>query len=151
MPDLYDSDFVAWADTQADLLTERRFDLLDVENLIEEVRDLAGQYRDALESHLRVALTHLLKLAYTQGSTCPERGWRISVRNARKSAKRLLRKSPSLVSHTRGLFVDAWADARVDAHDELDDHGDTHAPFPEACPWTVDEVLDDDFFPPPQG
>ncbi len=61
---LYETDFVKWAEEQAALLTERRFDLLDLDHLIEEVDDLAGRHRDALQSQLQVLLIHMLKLAY---------------------------------------------------------------------------------------
>ena len=37
---LYDTDFAKWAEEQAAHLTEGRFDLLDMGNLIEEVADL---------------------------------------------------------------------------------------------------------------
>ena len=134
MPDLYDTDFVAWAEQQAALLTERRFDLLDLDHLIEEVEDLAGRHRDALESHLRVAMIHLLKLTYTQGSTDPERGWQRSVRDARIEARRCLRKYPSLRAHLERLLAEAYSDGAEDAHRQLADFGDTHAPFPEVVP-----------------
>jgi hypothetical protein len=154
MPDLYDTDFVAWADEQAELLRQRRFELLDLDNLIEEVDYLAGKYRDALESHLTTIMTHLLKLAYTEGSRDPERGWRISVRNARKAISRLIDRHPSLggelVSLGSGVsecVQTAYRYARQDAHDELADFGDTHAPFPDTCPWSLQEVLDEGFWP----
>jgi len=144
---MYDTDFVGWAEQQAALLTKRRFDLLDLENLIEEVEDLAGRHRDALESHLRIALIHLLKLAYTQGSRDPERGWQLSARDARTLARRCLRKHPSLQAHLERLHAEAYIDAAEDADREITDFGDTHAPFPESCPWTIGEVLDEAFLP----
>jgi hypothetical protein len=147
MSNLYDTDFVAWAEQQAALLTERRFDLLDLENLIEEVEDLAGRHRDALESHLRVAMTHMLKLTYTQGSRDPTGNWQDSILGARKSIRRLLRKYPSLRTHLDSLSQEAYVDAAEDAHDELARYGDTHAPFPESCPWSIQQVLDEGFWP----
>ncbi len=35
--DLYEADFYAWTQLQAELLRERRWDDLDLENLVEEV------------------------------------------------------------------------------------------------------------------
>ena len=57
---LYDRDFVAWADEQALLLEQKRWDELDLVNLVEEVRDLGRRERDALESQLIRLLMHLL-------------------------------------------------------------------------------------------
>ena len=57
-------DFVAWADKQALLLEQRRWDDLDLINLIEEVRGLGNAERKELKSRLRILLGHLLKWQY---------------------------------------------------------------------------------------
>lgn len=85
--DLYDKDFVAWADQQALLLEQGRWSELDLVNLIEEVRDLGNRHRDALESQLRRLLMHLLKWQYQ-----PERrsgSWEGTIKE-RKLASKLL-------------------------------------------------------------
>ena len=45
--DLYEEDFPLWAERQAALLRARRFDELDLDNLIEEVEDLSRRERDS--------------------------------------------------------------------------------------------------------
>ena len=40
--DLYETDLYVWARNQAELLRDKRFDELDLANLVEEVEDLAG-------------------------------------------------------------------------------------------------------------
>ncbi len=144
---LYETDFVKWAEEQATLLTERRFDLLDLDNLIEEVDDLAGRHRDALQSHLRVIMIHLLKLVYSTGSRDPEHAWKRSIRNARKAIRRLFDNHPSLRTHLELLSARTYEYATEDAHDELSDYGDGHEAFPADCPWTLDELLDHEFWP----
>jgi hypothetical protein len=144
---LYETDFVKWAEEQAALLTERRFDLLDLENLIEEVDDLAGRHRDALQSHLRVIMIHMLKWVYSTGSRDPEHTWRRSIRNARKAIRRLIDNYPSLSTHLEPLSKRAYEYASEDAHDELGDDGDGHELFPTSCPWTLDELLNHEFWP----
>ena len=141
MSELYDTDFVAWAEEQAALLAEGRFESLDVANLIEEVRALAQQHQDALEGHLRVTMIYMLTRTYTKGRRDPLRNWQASIENARREIRRLLRKFPSLRASLEALTRDAYGDAIEDAHDELADDGDEHAPFPEACPWTVEQVM----------
>jgi hypothetical protein len=89
---LYETDFVKWAEEQATLLTERRFDLLDLENLIEEVDELAGRHRDTLQSQMQRLLVHLLKLTYTTGSREPEQAWRRCARNARDEIDKLMNR-----------------------------------------------------------
>ena len=144
---LYETDFVKWAEEQATLLTKRRFDLLDLEHLIEEVDDLAGRHRDALESYFRLILIHLLKVAYTQGSRDPERVWKRSVENARDEIQFLFEDYPSLRNHAERLSARAYKKAVVKAHKERRDDGDEHEPLPEDCPWILDELLDHEFWP----
>jgi len=144
---LYETDFVKWAEEQAALLTERRFELLDLDNLIEEVEDLAGRYRDALQSQMQRLLVHLLKLTYTTGSREPERVWRRSARDARKEIDKLIDRYPSLRSRLQHECTFSYPHAVRDAHDELSDYGDEHESFPVACPWTLDELLDHEFWP----
>ena len=45
MKSLYDIDFSRWADETAQLLTEKRFEEIDLPALIEEVQDLAGRLK----------------------------------------------------------------------------------------------------------
>jgi len=60
--------------------------------------------------------------------------WRRSVRDGRHRARDLLDRYPSLGRHLLEEVQFAYPRARRDAHDQLADHVDTHAPFPEACP-----------------
>lgn len=62
MKELYEQDYSQWAKTMADLLSSGNFAELDIENLVEEVRDLSKRERDHLLSSLRLILRH---------QTCP--------------------------------------------------------------------------------
>ncbi|NJM78185.1 MAG: DUF29 domain-containing protein [Acaryochloridaceae cyanobacterium RU_4_10] len=61
---LYNTDFYTWTAQTVQLLKERRFSELDLENLIEEIEDLGRSEYRALESRLEVLLMHLLKVRY---------------------------------------------------------------------------------------
>ena len=144
---LYETDFVKWAEQQASLLTQRRFDLLDLDNLIEEVDDLAGRHRDALQSQIKVLLIHMLKLTYSAGSRDPETVWKRSIRNARNRIDDLIDDYPSLRIRLAESCERVYPRAARDAHDELSDYGDNHESFPTDCPWTLDALLDHEFWP----
>src|SRR3712207_4837576 len=92
-PPLYDEDFYIWAQRQGELLRERRFAELDLANLIEEVEDLGSNRRDAVISHARQLIWHLLKLQFSP-ATQPHRGWRQTARNQRLELEQKL--TPSL-------------------------------------------------------
>ena len=147
---LYETDYVAWADQQALLLEQKRFNELDLVNLVEEVQDLSGRHRDALESHLSNLLTNLLKHHLTHLSKWhyeSERrikNWLISIRQARKEIARLQRKCPSLNVHLEAIFNECYLEAREVTSD---DTGLALDVFPLECPYSVTQCLDRDFFP----
>lgn len=139
---LYERDFHAWAQQQAALARAGRGDMLDLANLAEELDGMARSERRAVESRLEVLLMHLLKWRYQ--SERRSRSWRNTVRVQRTHLQRLLRDSPSLTPRLPELLDDAYCTARLEASTEtgLDD-----AAFPESCPFTVEQVLDPDYWP----
>ena len=138
--ELYSKDFIAWADEQALLLEQQRWDELDLVHLIEEVRDLGNRHRDALESQLTRLLMHLLKWQYQ-----PEKrsnSWKSSIREARKQIDRLIRKHPVLRIHLEQVLEECYLDAREDASDETSLDIET---FPISCPYSIQQVRERDF------
>jgi len=53
-PDLYHADFFVWTQEQARLLRERRFDEVDLVNLVDEVESVGKSERAEIESRLDV-------------------------------------------------------------------------------------------------
>jgi Domain of unknown function DUF29 len=137
----YEQDFYAWTQEQAAALRDHKWDTLDLANLAEEIESLGRRERYAIESHLQTLLTQLLKWHYDPALE-PRRGWRITIRNARlniaKRARGRLQDYPAL------YLAEAYQHAREDAADETDVPLMT---FPESCPWSVEQVLDPDFWP----
>lgn len=62
--DLHDRDLFLWSRQQARLLEERRFDELDLENLIDEVRSVGNSEKREIRSRLAVLIMHLLEWRY---------------------------------------------------------------------------------------
>ena len=137
---LYEQDYVAWADEQALLLEQKRFNELDLVNLVEEVRDLGRRERDALESQLTRLLMHLLKWQYQPQKRT---NWLLTIKDARRQIVKLRSKYPVLKVHTESVFFECYLEAREVASDE------TALPlniFP-LDPYSFEQVLDADFFP----
>jgi len=142
----YEKDFVAWADEQALLLEQQRYDELDLANLVEEVRDLGNRHRDAIESHLTHLLMHLLKWQYQPEKRCGS--WSVTIGEARKQITRLLRKHPVLEVHLQMVLQECYMNAREDAADET---GLPIEIFPIACQyWLKGQILNREFFPEPE-
>lgn len=138
---LYDLDFYGWALQQADLLRNEDYADLDLDNLIEEIEDMARRHRDALESHLLVLLRHLIKLSCLPNHN-PSRGWRLTVKEQRYQILRLLKNNPGLRPFVPDMIHDLYAQAYDLATDDLADDEIVGKLLPVACPWTLDQILD---------
>lgn len=140
----YNIDFAEWVHDQVNLLRTGEMSRLDVEELIEELSDLARSQRRALRSHLRNLLLHLLKWQFQQERRSTS--WQRSIDNARDEIDDLLMESPSI----RDEFADIgkwYLRARRDAAREMELPVDD---LPQACPFDLErEVLLDDWFPAP--
>lgn len=140
--DLDEEDFYVWAGTQAQLLRDRRFDQLDLANLIEEVEDLGGALKRSVHHHAITIMVHLLKLQHSP-ATDPRLGWRETVRTQRTRLATDL--TPSLRRSLADELPDLYARARHDAVASLRDHGEHAAAdaLPATCPYSPDQVTGD--------
>jgi hypothetical protein len=142
MSELYESDIVAWAEQQAYALRRRAANEIDWDNVAEEIESLVRSDRRELGNRLAVICEHLLKWAYQ-----PERrsgSWRGSVVEARDQIAKLVQESPSLRDYPAAALAEAYPPGRRKAEAEASLVG-----LPESCPWTIDQVLDHAFWPPP--
>ena len=137
METLYEKDYGLWAEQMADLIAAGRFDELDIENLVEEVRDLSKRERDRLLSSLRLIVHHLLKWDYQ-----PQRrstSWQGTIQRERANIALYLEDSPSLKRYLANEWVHKiYVAACADAFKE------TGLKFPEVCPYGIGDVLNRD-------
>jgi hypothetical protein len=145
-----DDDFDGWLLGQASALRERRYFLLNCDRLAEELEDMAALRRSALRSDLTVLLTHLLKFGYgvkTIERAWSEREWKFDIVEHRDRVKDLLRESGTLRAEFESLKLEAYSRARKRAGLLVDPN---QKPVGlEECPWSTEEILNDDFFSTP--
>jgi hypothetical protein len=137
---LYTQDYCLWLNQTAQLLQEKNFSKLDLENLIEEIESLGRNEKRAIESNLIIVIVHLLKWRYQ-----PEKrsnSWKSSIREHRRRIQRLLTDSPSLKNYLPEIFDDCYLEAKKQASDET---GLSLIAFPEKCPFSLAESLNEDF------
>lgn len=139
---LYERDFHAWTEQQAALLKAGRFTDIDLNNVVEEINSMGAAQRTELNSRLVQLLLHLLKYRYQPRRR--GRSWRTSVTQQRIGIDALLEASPSLRPLLAGRFEAAYAKARRYAASET---GLPLTTFPETCPFTLEQVLDDGYWP----
>ena len=138
----YERDFYAWLLEQAQLLRNGQLRQLDKDNIAEELEGLARTDKHKLESHTIRLLMHLLKWQFQTRRR--SRSWLLTIREARRRVTRLLQDSPSLKPFIHEIFADCYARARGDAAAET---GLSLKNFPAECPYTLDQVLDENFLP----
>lgn len=133
MAQLYEQDYSQWAETMADLLESGNFNELDIENLVEEVRDLSKRERDRLLNSLRLIVHHLLKWDYQSNKR--SRSWLGTIQRERANISLYLDDSPSLRRYlTDESLIKVYSTAKIDAFRETD------LDFPTTCPYGIDEV-----------
>jgi len=131
---LYEQDYSQWAETMADLLASGKFTELDIQNLVEEVRDLSKRERDRLLSTLRLIIHHLLKWDYQPDRR--SRSWQVTIQRERNNINFYLKDSPSLKRYlTNEWLGELYINAKLEAFKETD------LEFPTNCPYDIDEVL----------
>jgi hypothetical protein len=138
----YETDVAAWANQQAWLIRNKKFDLLDIEHLAEEIEDVSKSEQRELASRMAVLIAHLLKWQFQ-----PERqgkSWELTIRNQRRAIELHLKKVPSLKPNLKDAewLEIIWGDAIYQATKEtgLED-------FPETCPWAVADILAQGWLP----
>ena len=141
-PTTYDTDFYLWTQQQAALLRQGQTMELDMANLAEEIEDMGKNNRLALESALSNVIMHLLKWRYQ-----PERrgtSWKLSIRNGRRQIEKRLKNSPSLKPQLPVIVQEEYPPARENAADKT---GLPLSTFPDQCPFTVEQLLDVEYWP----
>ncbi len=137
----YETDFYSWALHNAQLLKEGKFAELDVEHLIEELEDM-GNNRHELASRFMVLIGHLLKWEYQPNHRSSS--WEGSINEQRLQINWLIQDKPSLKPNLLPAVTKAYPKAVKLATK------DTKLPptqFPQACPYTLEQLLDEDFYP----
>jgi hypothetical protein len=136
----YEDDYYSWINEQTALLRERRFDEVDIENVAEELSDLAKDEFAKLQSCLRVLLMHMLK--WDQQPEHRTRSWVFSIREQRRRYARIMKQNPGLKPRLQEACDEAYEDARDWAANE------THLQvreFPEVCPYGWKDILERPF------
>ena len=131
----YRSDVYGWAIDQARHIRARRYDLLDLAHVADEIEDVARREFESLVSNLVITLQHMLK--WDHQAERRSRSWALSIAEHRDRIADTLEDSPSLASRQDDALVRAYRRARKTAASETDL---PLSAFPEASPYTWADV-----------
>lgn len=139
---LYEQDFYAWTQGQAQLLRDSAWEQLDIQNLAEEIEALGRRERQELVSRLGVLLGHLLKWEFQPENQ--SKSWLATIREQRRKIRKLLEDNPSLKPYLPQACNDAYEDGLdlVIRETPLE-----YQQLPQVCPYSIDRVLANDFLP----
>jgi hypothetical protein len=150
--ELYEQDFYAWTRVQAAEL--RRLKALrpnvplDIDHIAEEIEDLGTAVRKGVRSQVRRILAHFLKLHYSPSQE-PRAGWEQSIFEARDELADDL--TAALRRDLEVRLGQLYVRSRRAAAYELCRFGEANAAaaLPDECPYTLEDVLRDDWYPEP--
>lgn len=138
----YEEDVYGWATHTAELLRMKKMSEVDFENIIEEIETLGRSEKHELINRLSLLIMHLLKWQYQ--SEKRTRSWDLTIKEQRKKSKIHFRDNPSLKSKLDEILIDAYDVATSVAARET---GLDENVFPQQCPYTFEEIMNDTFYP----
>lgn len=138
----HDEDVYGWAIHTAQLLRDKKMDELDFDNIIEEIEALGRSEKHELLNRFSLIMSHLLKWQYQP--TMRGHSWVYSIKEQRKQSKIHLKDNPSLKSKLDEVLGDAYDLAISKAAKET---ALEETAFPQKCPYTFDEIMNDEFYP----
>jgi hypothetical protein len=142
--DLYAEDFYTWTQTTAAAIRAGKWARIDREAVAAEIESLGVNQEGTLYSHLKQLVTHLLKWAYQPARRHRGHGWESTIIHTRSEIAWLIARNPGLAPRLEPLLQHGYPTARHLARAQT---GVSLTTFPLACPWTIAQVLHDDFWP----
>ena len=149
---LYDQDFQQWLEKTINQLEQKDFNNLDIDHLIEELKDLGKSDKNALESNLVILLSHLLKLVVqADAPDTMKTSWYRSVIEHRERLLIQLENIPSLKSYLPTILNSSYPKSRKLAIKE----GKLAAfcipipnedNYPLICPFSPEQILNEDYY-----
>ncbi|MDG2990107.1 DUF29 domain-containing protein [Candidatus Synechococcus calcipolaris G9] len=139
---LYETDTMEWLEATINLLKNRQFEILDLENLIEELEDLGNEKHHRVESLLEQIIRHLLLIEFWDMERDHNiNHWRSEVIGFRTQLRRRLTANlrNHLKQHIDSIYQDAFKYVKAKTGFNIE--------FPENCPYTLDQLFDTDWFP----
>jgi hypothetical protein len=140
--EVYNQDFYAWAMQNAQLLRQGRSSEIDIEHIAEELESMGKSERRELISRLSVLISHFLKWLFQPGLR--SNSWKYTIEEQRRAVTDLLEDSLSLYHELENRLAKAYTNALLQAARET---GMDKTHFPEQCPFSLDQILNEDFWP----
>ena len=140
-PNLHDQDFYAWTREQVKFLKDKTFDKLDLIHLVELVESNGNSYAHNIVGNLEDLLMNLLRWRYQLKAGSREVR-KIDVQRTRLAQH--IKNMPSLKNVLLERLLNSYQLAISWA---VLENGLDNSYFPATCEWTLDQILDSNFYP----
>ena len=138
----HEEDFYGWTVHTAQLLRDRKMSEVDFENIIEEIEALGSSEKHQLINRLSLVISHLLKWQYQPNIR--GHSWVYTIREQRDQARFHIEDNPSLKSRLDEILTRAY---KVGVSKAAKDTSLDKNDFPSECPYTFDQIMNDEFYP----
>ena len=123
------------------LLQENRLEELDYDSIFQMLFEMSRSEKNSIEGLSRIIVMHLLKWVYQPEKRT--RSWRTTILSHRYSLLSILEDSKILGKYLQDHLEKIYSRAKRLASSETEIPEEN---FPTRCPFTVDQILDDEFF-----
>ncbi|MDJ0660116.1 MAG: DUF29 domain-containing protein [Crocosphaera sp.] len=146
---LYETNYDLWLKQQMEAVRKRDSDALDWDNLGKELKNLANFSHNLLNDYLMVVLLYLMKLAIQRTVYLDFNSeWMMNVARHRILIKKLIQQYPNtLDSYLHQAITPIYEDVLELLILEKDWTRNKTYDYPKFCPFTIEQILDKNFFP----
>ena len=138
----HDKDLYGWAVHTAQLLKDKKMNEVDFDGIIEEMEALGRSEKHEFINRLSLIMAHLLKWQFQPNMR--GHSWTYTIEEQRKQARIHHKDNPGLKSKLDEILTDAYDVAISKATKET---GLNQKIFPTECPYTFDQIMNDQFYP----
>jgi hypothetical protein len=142
MRDLYELDYLAWYEKTLEQLKNNHSNELDLESLSEVLENLVRDTKRLGESYLRQIIIHLLLIEYWESEKINRCHWAAEIVNFRSELETdmttNLNKHLDLAKENIYQKALKYVIKKTELNKTL---------FPIQCPYRLEQLLDDDWFP----
>ncbi|MCZ8048547.1 MAG: DUF29 domain-containing protein [Microcystis aeruginosa K13-05] len=140
---LYEIDDSLWLEETIELLKAKKFDALDLENLIEELEDLGNDKKFRIASFLQQIIRHCLLLQFwTSERKYNQAHWQAEIVSFQYQLKRYL------TTNLRKYLEQEFEQIYFESVRYVRQKTDNKVNFPDICPYSLEELLDPNWLPP---
>lgn len=141
LQDLYEKDDHLWLEKTIELLKEKRFNDLDLDNLIEELESLGRRDKSAVQSLAEQIIRHLLLLQYWQKESDRNSShWRSEIVSFRNQIE------ADLTTNLTNFLEQELFKIYKSALRYTQEKTKYSVNFPETCPYSIEQILDHNYF-----